>query len=82
MGIVQLLSTSFLKLVLLPFIFAFPTAWYAMSEWLKNYPYRISIGVWMFLATALIAMSIAFLTVGWQSLRAAMINPVKSLRIE
>ena len=79
-GIVQLLSTDFLKLVSISFIFAFPAAWYAMSEWLKNYPYRVSIGVWMFLATAFIAISIAFLTVGWQSVRAALMNPVKSLR--
>lgn len=81
-SVVQLLSTDFLKLVSLSFIFAFPAAWYAMNEWLKNYPYRISIGAWMFVATALIAISIAFLTVGWQSLRAAMIDPVKSLKTE
>ncbi|WP_018619044.1 ABC transporter permease [Spirosoma luteum] len=81
-GIVQLLSTDFLKLVSLSFIVAFPAAWYAMSEWLKNYPYRIGISAWMFLATAFIALSIAFLTVSWQSLRAAMINPVKSLKTE
>ena len=81
-GIVQLISTDFLKLVSISFIFAFPAAWYAMDEWLKNYPYRISIGVWMFLATAIIAISIAFLTVGWQSVRAAMINPVKSLKTD
>ena len=81
-GIVQLLSTDFLKLVSISFIFAFPAAWYAMQEWLKNYPYRINISVWVFLMTACIAISIAFLTVGWQSLRAAMINPVKSLKTE
>jgi putative ABC transport system permease protein len=81
-SVVQLLSTDFLKLVSLSFLFAFPAAWYAMDEWLKSYPYRISIGVWMFLATAFIAITIAFLTVGWQSLRAAMTNPVKSLKTE
>ncbi|WP_041615926.1 ABC transporter permease [Spirosoma linguale] len=81
-SVVQLLSTDFLKLVSLSFIFAFPAAWYAMNEWLNNYPYRVSIGVWMFLATAFIAITIAFLTVGWQSLRAATINPVKSLKAE
>ncbi|MFD2933676.1 ABC transporter permease [Spirosoma flavum] len=81
-GIVQLLSTDFLKLVSISFIFAFPAAWYAMQEWLKNYPYRINMNVWVFLVTAFIAISIAFLTVGWQSLRAAMINPVKSLKTE
>ena len=81
-GLVQLLSTDFLKLVSISFIFAFPAAWYAMQEWLKNYPYRIDMNVWVFVVTAFIAISIAFLTVGWQSLRAAMINPVKSLKIE
>ncbi|MVM32568.1 FtsX-like permease family protein [Spirosoma sp. HMF4905] len=81
-GIVQLLSTDFLKLVSLSFIFAFPAAWYAMDEWLKNYPYRINLSVWVFLLTAAIAISIAFLTVSWQSLRAAMINPIKSLKTE
>ena len=81
-SVVQLLSTDFLKLVSLSFIFAFPAAWYAMQEWLSNYPYRISIGPWMFIATALIAISIAFLTVSGQSLRAAMIDPVKSLKAE
>ncbi len=79
-GIVQLLSTDFLKLVSLSFLFAFPAAWYAMQEWLKNYPYHIHLSGWVFVATAFIAISIAFLTVSWQSLRAAMIDPVKSLR--
>jgi putative ABC transport system permease protein len=81
-GIVQLLSTDFLKLVSVSFIFAFPAAWYAMTEWLKNYPYRVDITVWVFLITAVIAVSVAFLTVGWQSLRAALINPVKTLKTE
>ncbi|GAB4014150.1 ABC transporter permease [Spirosoma migulaei] len=81
-SIVQLLSTDFLKLVSISFIFAFPAAWYAMDEWLKNYPYRVNMSVWVFLVTAFIAISIAFLTVSWQSLRAAMINPVASLRSE
>jgi putative ABC transport system permease protein len=81
-GIVQLLSTDFLKLVSISFIFAFPAAWYAMQEWLKNYPYRINISIGVFALTAFISISIAFLTVGWQSLRAAMTNPVKSLKID
>ncbi|GAB4017249.1 ABC transporter permease [Spirosoma koreense] len=81
-GIVQLLSTDFLKLVSFSFIFAFPAAWYAMNEWLNNYPYRISLSAWVFVATAAIAMSIAFITVGWQSLQAALIDPGKSLKTE
>ncbi|WP_420149453.1 ABC transporter permease [Spirosoma sp.] len=81
-GIVQLLSTDFLKLVSISFLFAFPAAWYAMQEWLKNYPYHINQSVSVFFITAFLAISIAFLTVGWQSLRAAMINPVKSLKTD
>ncbi|GAB3557397.1 ABC transporter permease [Spirosoma fluminis] len=80
--IVQLLSTDFLKLVALSFLFAFPAAGYAMQEWLKNYPYRISLSADVFVLTSLIAISIAFLTVGWQSLKAALINPVKTLKSE
>ena len=81
-SLIQLLSTDFLKLVSLSFIFAFPLAFYAAQEWLKNYPYRISIGVSIFAATALITILIALLTVGGQALRAALMNPVKSLKTE
>jgi len=81
-SIVQMLSTDFLKLVSLSFLFAFPVAWYAMEHWLESYPYRISLSVWIFASTAFIAITIAFLTVSWQSLRAAVINPVKSLKTE
>ncbi len=81
-SIVQLLSTDFLKLVSLSFIFAFPLAFYAAQEWLKNYPYRISIGAGIFLATALVTIAIALLTVGGQAIRAALMNPVKSLKTE
>ena len=81
-SIVQLLSSDFLKLVALSFVFAFPAAWYALTEWLQNYPYRIDISVWTFSAAALIAILIAFLTVSVESIRAALMNPVKSLRRE
>lgn len=81
-SLIQLLSTDFLKLVGLSFIFAFPLAFYAAQEWLKNYPYRISIGVSIFVVTALITIIIAILTVGGQALRAALMNPVKSLKTD
>lgn len=81
-SLIQLLSTDFLKLVSLSFIFAFPLAFYAAQEWLKNYPYRISIGVSIFAVTALITIIIAILTVGGQALRAALMNPVKSLKTD
>lgn len=81
-SLIQLLSSDFLKLVSLSFIFAFPLAFYAAQEWLKNYPYRISIGVPIFVITAVITILIALLTVGGQALRAALMNPVKSLKTE
>jgi putative ABC transport system permease protein len=81
-SLIQLLSTDFLKLVSLSFIFAFPLAFYAAQEWLKNYPYRISIGASIFVITALITILIALLTVGGQAIRAALMNPVKSLKTE
>lgn len=81
-SIVQLLSTDFLKLVSLSFIFAFPLAFYAAQEWLKNYPYRISIGASVFIVTAVVTIIIALLTVGGQAIRAALMNPVKSLKTE
>jgi putative ABC transport system permease protein len=81
-SIVQLLSTDFLKLVGFSFVFAFPLAFYAAQEWLRNYPYRISIGVSIFIVTAIITIIIALLTVGGQAIRAALMNPVKSLKTE
>ena len=81
-SITTLLSTDFLKLVSFSFIFAFPAAYYAIKEWLQNYPYRIDISVWMFAIAAVLSILIAFFTVSFQSIRAAMSNPVKSLKSE
>lgn len=81
-SIIQLLSTAFLKLVGFSFVFAFPAAYYAIDQWLENYPYRINISAWTFVIAALSAVLIAFLTVSFQSLRAALMNPIKSLRTE
>ncbi|WP_337044685.1 ABC transporter permease [Emticicia sp. 17c] len=81
-SIIQLLSTDFLKLVGLSFVFAFPLAFYAAQEWLKNYPYHISVGASIFIITAVVTIVIALLTVGGQAIRAALMNPVKSLKTE
>ena len=81
-NIVQLLSTDFIKLISISFLFSFPAAYYASHEWLKNYPYRIDVSLWIFVTTAIITIFISIITVGWQSMRAALMNPVKSLKTE
>jgi putative ABC transport system permease protein len=80
--ITRTLSTDFLKLVLLAALIAVPAAAWLMQRWLQNYPYRISLTWWMFgVATALIVL-IALFTISFQSVKAALANPVKSLRTE
>ncbi|WP_128546001.1 ABC transporter permease [Larkinella soli] len=81
-GIVTLLSKDFIKLVLLALVVGGPAAWYFMSAWLKDFPYRIDLEWWMFAATGALAVLIALATVSVQSIRAALMNPVKSLRSE
>ncbi|MGC1240649.1 MAG: FtsX-like permease family protein, partial [Chryseosolibacter sp.] len=81
-NIVTLLSKDFLKLVIIGFLIAVPVAWYTMSEWLENFAYRTEIGAGIFLISGVVALLIAFVTVSWQSVRAALANPVNSLRSE
>lgn len=81
-GIVGLLSRDFLQLVLLALIVATPIAWYLMGKWLEDFVYRIDLPIWVFIAAGLLALVIAFLTVSYQSVRAALTNPVKSLKSE
>jgi putative ABC transport system permease protein len=81
-GIMALLSKDFLKLVIISCVVAFPVAWLAMNNWLKNYPYRIDISWSIFLIAGALAMLIALITISFQSIRAALMNPVKSLRSE
>ncbi|AKD58638.1 macrolide ABC transporter permease [Spirosoma radiotolerans] len=81
-GIVILLAKDFLKLVLLAIIIASPIAWYAMSQWLQNFEFKVEIQWWVFALTGLLTAGIALLTVSFQSIRAALVNPVKSLRTE
>jgi len=81
-GIATLLSKDFLWLVIISCVIAFPLAWYSMHTWLQRYEYRVSISWWMFAVPALIALLIAVLTVSFQAIKAAIANPVKSLRTE
>lgn len=76
------LSASFIKLVLLAALLAFPAAWYVMKQWLQNYPYRIELGIGVFAFAGLLVLLIALFTVSFQAVRAALANPVKSLRAE
>lgn len=80
--IVTLLSKEFLKLVLIAAIIAFPVAWYAMHHWLQDFAYRINIHWWVFVVAGLAALFIALATVSFQAIKAALANPVKSLRTE
>lgn len=81
-NILGLLSRDFLKLVLIAFVIGSPVAWWAMHSWLEDFAYRVPIGAWIFLATGGAALGIALLTVAFKAVRAALANPVKSLRTE
>jgi ABC-type antimicrobial peptide transport system permease subunit len=82
MGIAALLSREFLALVMIALIIAVPVAWYAMFNWLRGYEYHITIEWWVFVAAGLLSLFIALITVSVQSVRAAMSNPVISLRAD
>jgi putative ABC transport system permease protein len=81
-GIVTLLSKDFLQLVFISFVIAMPIAWWAMYEWLLGYPYRVDIRWWVFAMAGLLSILIAVLTVSYQAIKAAVSNPVNSLRSE
>ncbi len=80
--IVGLFSFEFIALVLVALVIASPIAWYVMNGWLADFPYKIAIEWWVFVMTALLAVSVAFLTVSFQSIKAALMNPAKSLKSE
>jgi putative ABC transport system permease protein len=82
MGIVALISKDFLKLVLLALVIATPIAWYAMESWLKEFSYRIDVEWWVFVLVGAVSVLVAFVTVSFQSIKAALMNPVTSLRSE
>jgi len=81
-NVVGLLSKDFLSLVLIANLISWPLGWWAMSKWLQNFEYRITIGWWVFVLAGLAAVFIALLTVSYQAIKAAIANPVKSLRTE
>ena len=77
-----LLSVEFVRLVLVSLVIASPVAWWAMNKWLGEYAYRITIGWGVFVLAGVLALVIALVTVSWQAVRAALANPVDSLRNE
>ncbi|MGE5846484.1 MAG: ABC transporter permease [Ignavibacteria bacterium] len=81
-GIVTLLSKEFLKLVLLANLFAWPVAYFAMNKWLDDFAFRINVQFWSFIAAAMASIMIALLTISYQSIKAAVANPIRSLRYE
>ena len=81
-SIVALLSKDFLKLVGVAALIAFPVAWYAMNTWLQDFAYRIKMPLWVFFIAGVLAALVAFLTIGYQAIKAATANPVKNLRAE
>ena len=81
-GVAGLLSKDFLRLVVVSCFIAFPLAWWIMYNWLLNYEYRIAMSWWIFIIAGLLAILVALFTISFQAIKAAMANPVKSLRSE
>jgi ABC-type antimicrobial peptide transport system permease subunit len=81
-GITALLSKDFLVLVVISCLIAFPIAGWLMYHWLQGYEYRIGIGWWIFLLAGILAVAVAMATISFQAVKAAMANPIKSLRTE
>jgi len=80
--LIKLLNTEFIKLVLISNVIAVPAAYYFMNEWLKNFAYKVNMSVWTFLFVGFVSILIAFLTISFQAVKAATVNPVKSLKYE
>jgi putative ABC transport system permease protein len=80
--ITTLLSKDFLKLVIISIIIASPIAWWAMNKWLEDFAYKTNINWWIFVVSGSIAVAIAMITISFQAIKAAIANPVKSLRSE
>ena len=81
-GIIAMLSKDFLKLVIIASLIAFPVGWFAMNKWLQDFAYRINISWWVFVIAGIVAILIALITISYQAIKAAIANPVKSLRTE
>jgi putative ABC transport system permease protein len=80
--IVGLMSSEFIKLIVVAFVIAVPLAWYAMHQWLSGFAYKISINMMVFIYAGIAALLVALITVSFESIRAASTNPVTSLRSE
>ena len=80
--ITLMLSMDFLKLIFVAALIAFPIAWWAMNRWLEDFAYRVNVEWWIFALALFLAISIALITISFQAIRAAVANPVKSLRTE
>jgi len=80
--VLALISKEFLKLVSIAFVIAVPLTWWGMSDWLNKYTYHITINIWLFLAVGFIVLLLTLIVVSMNTIRAAMANPVKSLRTE
>jgi putative ABC transport system permease protein len=81
-SIVSILSTDFLKLIFISLIISIPLSWMATNKWLQNYPYRITLSWWLFASGGVLVILIALITISFQSIKAAIANPVKNLRTE
>ncbi|WP_310590426.1 FtsX-like permease family protein [Dyadobacter sp. NIV53] len=81
-NIFGLFSVDFVKLVVIALVIASPVAWYGMQEWLKDFTYKVDINWWVFALTGFAVIAIALITISFQSIRAALMNPVKALRSE
>ena len=81
-ALVGMLSKDFLKLVLIAIVIASPIAWFAMQQWLHDFAYRTTMHWWLIAVAGITAIIIAFATVSFQAIKAALVNPVKSLRAE
>jgi putative ABC transport system permease protein len=81
-NIITMLSRDFLKLVLLSALLAFPLAWFAMHSWLQGFAYRVALSWWVFVLAAAISLLITLLTISFQAFKAAIANPVTTLRSE
>ena len=81
-GITTLLSIDFIKLVFIAIVIASPIAWWAMTKWLQDFTYHIPVSFWVFILAGVVAILIALITVSFQSIKAALMNPVKSLKAE
>ena len=81
-NITALLSKEFLVLVIISIMIASPIAWYAMHLWLQGYPYRINMQWWVFVMAGMLSVIVSLITVSFQAIKAAVANPVKSLRTE